>query len=62
MMYADVYRILQNIFEESKIDNKIFAIGFDNTSNNTAAIPKLVTLCNSYFCGRFFHKRCACYV
>ena len=48
--------MLKIIFEEYKIDNKIFSIGFDNASNNTAAIPLLITLCNSYFGGQFFIK------
>ena len=54
--------ILKIIFEEYKIDNKIFAIGFDNASNNIAAISHLITLCNLYFSGQFFHQRCACHV
>ncbi|KAK3195654.1 hypothetical protein Dsin_026964 [Dipteronia sinensis] len=33
------------------IDNKIFAIGFDDTSNNTAAIPALIELCKPYLGG-----------
>ena len=58
----NIYIILKTIFEEYKIDNKIFAIDFDNASNNTAAIPHLITLCNHYFSGQFFHQRCACHV
>ena len=58
----NIYIILKTIFEKYKIDNKIFAIGFDNASNNTAAIPHLITLCNPYFGGQFFHQRCACHV
>ena len=54
--------ILKIIFEEYNIDNKIFAIGFDNASNNTAIIPQLITLYNLYFGGQFFHQRCACHV
>ena len=55
--------ILKIIFEKYKIDNKIFVISFDNASNNTAAtIPQLITLCNPYFGGQFFHQRCACHV
>ena len=49
-------------FEEYKIDNKIFVISFDNASNNTAAIPHLITLCNPYFGDQFFHQRYACHV
>ena len=52
----NIYMMLKIIFEEYKIDNKIFAIGFDNASNNTAAIPHLITLCNPYFGGQFFIK------
>ena len=48
--------MLKIIFKEYKIDNKIFAISFDNTSNNTAVIPQLITLCNPYFGGQFFIK------
>ena len=54
--------ILKIIFEEYKIDNKIFAIGFNNTFNNTVAISQLIMLCNPYFSGQFFHQRCACHV
>ena len=54
--------MLKTNFEEYKIDNKIFAIGFDNASNNTVVIPQLITLCNPYFGGQFFHQRCACHV
>ena len=54
--------MLKTIFEEYKIDNKIFAIDFDNASNNTAVIPHLINLCNPYFLGKFFHQRYACYV
>ena len=54
--------ILKIIFEEYKIDNKIFSIGFDNASNNTAVIPHLIILCNPYFGDQFFHQRYACHV
>ena len=53
--------MLKTIFKEYKIDNKIFAIGFDNASNNIVAIPQLITLC-TYFGGQFFHQRYACHV
>ena len=54
--------MLKIIFEEYKIDNKIFAIGFGNTFNNTTIIPHLIILCNFYFGGQFFHQRYACHV
>ena len=54
--------MLKIIFEEYQIDNKIFAIDFDNTSNNTTAIPHIIILCNPYFGDQFFHQRYACHV
>ena len=46
--------MLKIIFEEYKINNKIFSIGFDNASNYIVAIPQLITLYNPYFGGQFF--------
>ena len=55
--------ILETIFEEFKIDNKIFAIGFDNASNNNNnVITHLINLCNLYFGGIFFYQKCDCHV
>ena len=54
--------MLKIIFEKYKIDTKIFDIGFNNTSNNTAVIFHLITLCNPYFASQFFQQRCACHV
>ena len=54
--------MLKTIFKNYKIDNKIFAIDFDNVSNNTVAISHLTNLCNPYFRGKFFHQRCACHI
>ena len=48
--------MLKSIFEEYKIDNKIFAIGFDNASNNIVVISHLINLCNLYFCDRLLIK------
>ena len=50
------------LFRSYKIENKIFAIGFDNASVNTAAIPSLLDLCKPYLSGTFFHQRCAYHV
>ena len=51
--------MLKTIFEEYKIDNKIFTIDFDNASSNTNTIPQLIMLCDPYFGCQFFHQRCA---
>ena len=49
--------MLKIIFEDYKIDNKIFAIGFDNASNNIIVIPHLINLYNPYFGGKFFSSK-----
>ncbi|KAK3229547.1 hypothetical protein Dsin_001428 [Dipteronia sinensis] len=51
---ANIFRHLRIIFTEYKIENKIFAIGFDNASNNTAAIPALIELCKPYLGANLF--------
>ena len=54
--------MLKIIFEEYIIAKKIFAIGSNNASNNTTAIPQLIALCNLYFDGNFFSsKMCMSY-
>ncbi|KAK2661086.1 hypothetical protein Ddye_007619 [Dipteronia dyeriana] len=45
----NIFRHLKIIFEEFHIQNKIFAIDFDNAASNTASIPMLKELCNPYF-------------
>ena len=58
----NIYKLMKIIFEEYSIENKIFAISFDNATNNTVVIPHLINLCNPYFDGRFFHQRCVFHV
>ncbi|KAK2662206.1 hypothetical protein Ddye_000780 [Dipteronia dyeriana] len=58
----NIYKNMEIIFEEYKIESNFFLIGFDNVSNNTAVIPALIELCKPYFNSKFFHQRCACYV
>ncbi|KAK2637059.1 hypothetical protein Ddye_031851 [Dipteronia dyeriana] len=49
----NIYKNMKIIFEEYKIESKIFSIGFDNASdnasNNTSVIPALIELCKPYF-------------
>lgn len=56
----NIYKILKDVFEEYKIDNKIFTIGFDNVFSDTEAIPRLIILCNPYF--KYSHSRCELHV
>ncbi|KAK2634344.1 hypothetical protein Ddye_029136 [Dipteronia dyeriana] len=58
----NIYKNMKIIFEEYKIESKIFSIGFDNASNNTAVIPALIELYKPYFNSKFFHQRCVCHV
>ncbi|CAH9088097.1 unnamed protein product [Cuscuta epithymum] len=58
-----IYILIECILNEYNLIDKVFAIGFDNASNNTAVIPRLHELCGSNtLMGRFFHQRCACHV
>ena len=47
----NIFRMIENIFEE----HKIFTIDFDNAFNNTTVIFYLINLCNPYFSNKFFH-------
>ncbi|KAK2638067.1 hypothetical protein Ddye_025862 [Dipteronia dyeriana] len=58
----NIYKNMNIIFEEYKIESKIFSICFDNASNNTSAIPALIEFCKPYFNSKFFHQRYACHV
>ncbi|KAK2662124.1 hypothetical protein Ddye_000698 [Dipteronia dyeriana] len=58
----NIYKNMKIIFEEYKIESKIFSIGFDNASNNMPTIPALIELCKPYLNSKFFHKKCACHV
>ncbi|CAH9075883.1 unnamed protein product [Cuscuta europaea] len=59
----NIYILIERILIEYNLINKVFAIGFDNATNNSAAIPRLRELCgSSSLMGRFFHQRCACHI
>ncbi|CAH9123067.1 unnamed protein product [Cuscuta epithymum] len=58
-----IFILMEHILIEYNLFDKVFVIGFDNATNNTAAIPKLRELCGANtLMGRFFHQRCACHV
>ncbi|CAH9092015.1 unnamed protein product [Cuscuta europaea] len=59
----NIYILIEHILIEYNLIDKVFDVGFDNASNNTAAIPRLRELCGaSTLMGRFFHQRCACHI
>ncbi|CAH9105683.1 unnamed protein product [Cuscuta europaea] len=50
-----IYILIERILIEYNLIDKVFAIDFDNATNNTAAIPRLRELCGSTsLMGRFF--------
>ena len=53
--------MIKIVLEEYSLINKIFAIGFNNTSVNTS-IPELKKVCKPAFGVKFFHQRYACHV
>ncbi|CAH9127951.1 unnamed protein product [Cuscuta epithymum] len=58
-----IYILIERILIEYNFIGKVFAIGFANATNNTAAIPRLRELCGANnLMGRFFHQHCACHV
>jgi hypothetical protein len=44
------------------MDNKVFSISFDNTSNNITSIDIFKRSLNSIINGAMFHQKCACHI
>ena len=59
---SNIYRTLATVMNEYLLTRKIFSIGFDNASANTASISELQELCQPALGGTFFHIRCACHI
>ena len=59
---SNIYRTLATVMDEYLLTRKIFYIGFDNASTNTASISELQELCQPALGGTFFHIRCACHI
>ncbi|CAH9107811.1 unnamed protein product [Cuscuta epithymum] len=58
-----IYILIERILIEYNLVDIGFDTGFDNATNNIAAIPRLRELCGSTtLMGRFFHQRCACHI
>jgi hypothetical protein len=51
-----------SIIEEFQCRDKIFVIGFDNTSNYNAAMRLLINTLKPIMNGIFFHSKCACHI
>ncbi|KAJ9551686.1 hypothetical protein OSB04_015731 [Centaurea solstitialis] len=58
----NLFTLLKKVIEHYQLRNKIFAMSFDNASNNTSAVPKLKLLLNPILDGKFFHTRCVAHI
>ena len=50
----NIAMMIRTILEEYRLLNRVFSIGFDNASSNTASIRELSAICQPLFGGRFF--------
>lgn len=55
----NIARVLLTVLQEYRLTKRVFSIGFDNASANTASIPELIQNCQPGIGGKFFHIRCA---
>ena len=58
----NIYKMIKIVLEEYDLINKIFSIGFDNASANTASILELEKVCNPVFGSNFFHQTYVCHI
>ena len=58
----NIFKMISIILGEYGLCKKVFSIGFDNASANTASIGELRDLCQPGLGGKFFHIRCACHI
>ena len=53
---------MTSVFREYDIQNKIFNITFDNTSNNTSVIDLFKRTIREGPLSKIFHVRCVCHI
>ena len=58
----NIYITLATVLDEYLLTKKIFSIGFDNVTANTASIKDLQTLCQPTLGRAFFHVCCTCHI
>ena len=51
-----------HVVQEFGLENKVFAITLDNTSNNASAMNDLSPILSGYASAHLFHQRCACHI
>jgi Domain of unknown function (DUF4413) len=59
---TNVIEVLQEYNLKRDMDNKVFSISFDNTSNNIASIDIFKRSQNPIMNGAMFHQKCACHI
>lgn len=59
---ANIALCIIKVLNQFRLTSKIFSIGFDNASANTASVPALIAACNPTLGGKYFHTRCICHI
>ena len=59
---AALFQVLCNVITFFKIEHKVFAISFDNASNNTNAVQRLKLTYHPHCDGIFYHGRCVAHI
>ena len=57
-----IYESMTSAFREYNIQNKIFSIAFDNSSNNTSVIDLFIRIVRGGPLNEIFHVRCVCHI
>ena len=57
-----IAQLIIQVLNEFQLINKIFSVGFDNASANTASIDDLISACSPVIDGKYFHVRCIAHI
>ena len=58
----EITSLFIQVLNEFQLCNKIFSVGFDNATANTASISELIAACSPIIDGKYFHQRCICHI
>lgn len=58
----NLFYMLRDVIREYKLQEKIFSISFDNASNNTNAVKKLILKYQPPMNIHFYHSRCVAHI
>jgi hypothetical protein len=62
IIYQYIINVLHEYNLKRDLENKIFSISFDNTSNNIKSIDYFTHALNPIMDGRMFHQKYACHI